>query len=75
MYKKPQSETGNKRLKEPHKTRIMLLMILDFMAICNLYSSVGIKEVKVYTGSYQRAIRKGSRLVLTLARAPPSNRD
>ena len=30
-------------------------------------------EVKVYTGSHQRALRKGSQLVLTLARAPPKN--
>jgi hypothetical protein len=30
-------------------------------------------EVKVYAGSHQRALRKGSQLVLTLARAPPKN--
>jgi len=28
-------------------------------------------KVKVYTGSHQRALRKGSQLVLALARAPP----
>jgi hypothetical protein len=28
-------------------------------------------KVKVYAGSHQRALRKGSQLVLTLARAPP----
>jgi len=31
-------------------------------------------EVKVYTGSHQRALRKGSQLVLTLARAPPKDK-
>ena len=31
----------------------------------------GCERVKVYAGSHQRAIRKGSQLVLTLARAPP----
>ena len=30
-------------------------------------------KVKVYAGSHQRALRKGSQLVLTLARAPPKN--
>ena len=29
-------------------------------------------KVKVYAGSHQRALRKGSQLVLTLARAPPN---
>jgi hypothetical protein len=28
-------------------------------------------KIKVYAGSHQRALRKGSQLVLTLARAPP----
>jgi hypothetical protein len=31
-------------------------------------------KVKVYAGSHQRALRKGSQLVLTLARAPPKTR-
>jgi len=31
-------------------------------------------KVKVYAGSHQRALRKGSQLVLTLARAPPETR-
>ena len=30
-------------------------------------------KVKVYTGSHQRAFKKGSQLVLTLARAPPKD--
>jgi hypothetical protein len=32
------------------------------------------KKVKVYAGSHQCALRKGSQLVLTLARAPPKTR-
>jgi hypothetical protein len=32
------------------------------------------KKVKVYAGSHQRALRKGSQLVLALARAPPKTR-
>jgi len=31
-------------------------------------------KVKVYVASHQRALRKGSQLVLTLARAPPETR-
>jgi hypothetical protein len=31
-------------------------------------------KVKVYAGSHQRALRKGSQLVLALARAPPKTR-
>ena len=31
-------------------------------------------KVKVYTGSHQRALRKGSQLVLALARAPPKDK-
>ena len=31
------------------------------------------KTVNVYTERYQRALRKGSQRVLTLARAPPKN--
>jgi hypothetical protein len=30
-------------------------------------------NVKVYAGSHQRALRKGSQLVLTLARGPSEN--
>jgi hypothetical protein len=30
-------------------------------------------KVKVYARSHQRALRKGSQLVLTLARAPPKD--
>jgi hypothetical protein len=33
----------------------------------------GKENVKVYAGIRQRALRKGSQLVLTLARAPPKN--
>jgi len=45
----------------------------------NLYrvwirKSVKNLRVKVYAGSHQRALRKGSQLVLTLARAPPEMR-
>ena len=44
----------------------------------NLYrvwirKSVKNLRVKVYAGSHQRALRKGSQLVLTLARAPSKN--
>jgi hypothetical protein len=31
-------------------------------------------KVNVYAGSHRRALRKGSQLVLTLARAPPETR-
>jgi len=42
--------------------------------ILNHFLHYLIVKVKVYTGSHQRALRRGSQLVLTLARAPLKNK-